>query len=55
MYVPDAYKDKEGDRFPGTGVIEGCRSSCGSWELNLGPLERSQCSSLLSYPFSVMT
>jgi hypothetical protein len=23
----------------GTGVIEGCESLCGDWELNLGPLQ----------------
>lgn len=31
--------DREGDRLPLTGVMEGWESSCGFWKLNLGPLE----------------
>ena len=29
----------EGHQIPGTGVIDGCETPCGCWELNLGPLQ----------------
>jgi hypothetical protein len=31
---------KEGAGSPGTGVTDGCKPSCGCWELNLGPLQK---------------
>lgn len=31
---------EEGARFPRAGVIDGRKSPCGNWKLNLGPLEK---------------
>lgn len=33
------YRPEEGVEFLGTGVTDGCEPPCGSWELNLRPLE----------------
>ena len=39
----------EGDRCPGTEVTDDCELQPGSWELNLGPLENTQCTKLRSH------
>lgn len=31
---------EEGARFPRAGVIDGRKSLCGNWKLNLGPLDK---------------
>ena len=41
----------ESPRSPGTGVTDSCELSCGSWELNLGPLEEQSLLLLTTKPF----
>jgi hypothetical protein len=34
VYVWYMYTSEERVRFPGTGIVDGCKPPCGCWELN---------------------